>query len=85
MHGPFGNSEKIAIEIGGHFRPGADRIVKSVVGPVCKAIWPHKTDTHVATICKCDPRNARRYLSGELPIPQVLLVAINIELVCRFE
>jgi hypothetical protein len=54
-----------------------------VVGPVCKVIWPNKTDAYVAAICGCDPRNARRYLSGELPIPAVLLAAINVELVKR--
>lgn len=85
MRTSFGNSDAVAREIGGHFRPGTDKIVKSHVGPVCKAIWPHKTDIYVAEICHCDPRNARRYLSGELPIPAILLVAINAELVRRFE
>lgn len=85
MHGVFGNPAVVAKEIGGQFRPGADRIVRTVVGSVCKAIWPEKTDVHVAAICDCDPRNARRYLSGEIPIPAVLLVAINSELVRRFE
>jgi hypothetical protein len=79
----FGNSEAVTREIGGQFRPDADKIVRTCVGPVCKAIWPAKTDTHIAGIVGCDPRNARRYLSGELPIPAVLLVAINIELTRR--
>ena len=83
MHGPFGNSAVVAREIGGRFRPGVDRYVRSIVGPVCKAIWPEKTDTHVAAVCGCDPRNARRYLSGELPIPAILVVAINVELTRR--
>lgn len=81
----FGNATAVAREIGGHFRPGTDKIVRTVVGAVCKAIWPDKTDVHVASICRCDPRNARRYISGELPIPAPLLVAINNELVRRFE
>lgn len=85
MHGPFGNSEAAAREIGGQFCPAKDRIVKTLVGPICKLCWPENTDAHVATICGCDPRNARRYLSGELPIPAKLLTAINIELVRRFE
>jgi hypothetical protein len=51
---------------------------------VCKAIWgTEKTDATVAVICKCDPRNARRYFKGELPIPSALLTAINIELTRR--
>ena len=77
-----------ATKIEGHLRPGGhatDRIVRTVVGPVCKIIWPDKTDAHVAAICGCDPRNARRYLSGELPLPTLLLVAINVELSKRFD
>lgn len=56
---------------------------ESIVGRVCKAIWTEKPDAAVAVICKCDPRNARRYFKGELPIPSVLLTAINIELTKR--
>lgn len=85
MHGSFGNPEAVAREIGGRFTPGSDRIVKTVVGAVCRAIWPDKTDAQVATICGCDPRNARRYMSGEIPMPSVLLAAINVELTKRFE
>lgn len=54
-----------------------------LVGPVCKAIWPVKTDAHVAAICGCDPRNARRYMSGEIPIPSILLAAINVKITKR--
>lgn len=79
MHGRvFGNSEIIAKEIGGQFRPGKDEIVLSVVGAVCKAIWKDKTDFAIAEICSCDPRNARRYMSGELPPPPKLLIAVQI-------
>lgn len=85
MEGSFGNPNVVAREIDGHFRPGKDRIVKSCVGAVCKAIWPGKTDAEVALVCGCDPRNARRYMSGELPIPSKLLIAINIKLGERFE
>lgn len=85
MEGSFGNPSKITKEIGGQFTLGKDRIVRTVVGAVCKAIWPFKTDVEVADICGCDPRNARRIISGELPIPSKLIVAINIELVRRFE
>jgi hypothetical protein len=85
MRSSFGNPAAVASEIGGHPCPGKDRIVRTLVGPVCKVIWPGKTDVEVALICDCDPRNARRYLSGELPIPSILLAAINIELVKRLE
>lgn len=85
MRALVGNPVGVATEIGGHFKPGTDRIVRTLVGPVCKVIWPGKTDVEIALICGCDPRNARRYLSGELPIPAVLLAAINVELVKRFE
>lgn len=85
MEGSFGNRRVVATEIGGHFRAGTDRIVKTCVGAVCKAIWPDKTDVEVAVVCGCDPRNARRYMSGELPIPSKLLIAINVKLGERFE
>jgi hypothetical protein len=85
MRAVFGNEVAVATEIGGHFRPGTDRIVRTLVGPVCRVIWPDKTDANIAVICGCDPRNARRYMSGELPIPAVLLAAISVELVKRFE
>lgn len=88
MKAVFGNAIATAKEIDGHFdpsKPRKDIIVRTLVGPVCRAIWPDKTDANVAVICRCDPRNARRYLSGELPIPAALLAAINVELVKRFE
>lgn len=80
MRATCGNLGSVAAEIGGQFRPGTDRFVRRPVGAVCKALWPIKTDAEVATIVGCDPRNARRYLSGELSIPAKLLTAINIEL-----
>lgn len=83
MRASFGNSAVVATEIGGRFRPTKDRYVRTLVGPVCKVIWPEKTDAEVAVICGCDPRNARRYFNGELPLPAVLLAAINAKLVER--
>jgi hypothetical protein len=86
MRAVFGNPQAVAREIGGHFCPSdksADEYVQSPVGPVCKVLWPEKTDVKIAVICKCDPRNARRYMSGELPIPAVLLTAINVRLTER--
>lgn len=72
-----------AAKIEGRISAGPDIFVRSLVGPVCKVIWPEKTDAHVAAICGCDPRNARRYMSGEIPIPSILLTAINIEIIRR--
>lgn len=86
MRSVFGNADAVAREIGGRFCPsgkGEDEYVQSPVGPVCRVLWPEKTDANVAAICGCDPRNARRYLSGELPIPEVLIAAINVRLVQR--
>ena len=72
-----------AAKIEGRIASGADIFVQSLVGPVCKVLWPDKTDAHVAAICGCDPRNARRYMSGEITIPAILLTAINIRLTER--
>lgn len=86
MHGTWQKGSEVSREIGGHIEPTAknqDKIVRTLVGPVCRVIWPEKTDAQIAVICSCDPRNGRRYLSGELPIPAVLLAAINAELVKR--
>lgn len=81
MHGTLRAEVAGAIKIDGHLSPGRDKNVPHIVGEVCKAIWKGKTDAKVAAICDCDPRNARRYFKGELPIPSVLLVAINNKLV----
>jgi hypothetical protein len=83
MHGTIQRRVEEARKIEGRIASGADIFVQSPVGPVCKALWPDKTDAHVAAICGCDPRNARRYLSGEITIPAILLTAINIKLTAR--
>lgn len=72
-----------ASKIEGQIKSGADRFVQSPVGPVCKVLWPDCTDAHVAAICGCDPRSARRYMAGEIPIPAILLAAINTEITKR--
>lgn len=74
-----------AAKIEGHLRQGRTEMSQSPVGAVCKVLWPPplKTDVEVGLICGCDPRNARRYMSGEIPLPSVLLAAINIELTKR--
>lgn len=69
MHGAFGNPDVVATEIGGQFRPGKDRIVRRLFGPIAKVIWPHNTEAHVATVAKCDVRTARRWISGEFDAP----------------
>jgi hypothetical protein len=65
MHGVFGNPAVVAKEIGGQFRPGTDRIVQNLFGPIAKIVWPHDTEAFVATIAKVDVRTARRWLAGE--------------------
>lgn len=72
-----------AAKIEGRISTGADISVRSPVGAVCKALWPDKPDIEVAIICGCDPRNARRYMSGEIPIPSILAAAILTELTRR--
>lgn len=72
-----------AAKIEGRISTGADIFVQSPVGAVCRALWPGKTDVEVAIICGCDPRNARRYMAGEIPIPSILLAAINVALTKR--
>jgi hypothetical protein len=83
MHGTLQKRVDEARKIEGRIATGADRFVQSLVGPVCRAIWPDKTDAHVAAICGCDPRNARRYMSGEIPMPAILLAAINTKITAR--
>ena len=72
-----------AAKIEGRIASGADTFVQSPVGAVCRALWPVKTDAQIATICGCDPRNARRYMSGEIPIPSILVAAIVVGLTKR--
>ncbi len=76
MRAPFGNSEIVTREIGGHFRPGTDKIVSRKFGLVAKALWPDKTAFHVAAICKCEERHAKRYIDGEYPVPYAMLRAV---------
>lgn len=83
MRSVFGNPVGVATEIDGLFKPLTDKFVQPLAGPVCKAIWPEKTDVHIAAICGCDPRNARRYMSGELPIPAILVAAIVVAITKR--
>lgn len=72
-----------ASKIEGRIVSGTDRFVQSLVGPVCKVLWPDCTDAHVAAVCGCDPRSARRYMSGEIPIPSILLAAITVKIAER--
>jgi len=83
MRGALQKRVDEARKIEGQISAGTDRFVQSLVGPVCRAIWPDKTDAHVAAICGCDPRNARRYMSGEIPLPSILLATINVKLTQR--
>lgn len=65
MHGAFGNSSTVATEIGGQFRPGVDKIVQPLFGPVAKVVWPNDTEAFIAAIAKVDVRTARRWLAGD--------------------
>jgi hypothetical protein len=76
MHGSFGNPEIVAREIGGHFRPGKDKIVAPRYWVVfAKQIFPEKTALHIAMIVhgkdatESHMRAAQRWLSGEFDPP----------------
>lgn len=83
MRSPFGNPVAVATEIDGQFRPDTDKIVRRKFGAVAKAIWPDKTDIEIAAIADCDPRTARRYLSGEFEAPAIVIAAIIVEITKR--
>ena len=72
MRSPWGNARQVEKEIGGRFLAGQDKIVRPLFGPMAKLCWPINTDAHIATIAKCDPRTARRYLSGEIDPPGIV-------------
>lgn len=63
-------------EIGGHFRPGVDKIVRRKFGAVAKVLWPVSTDACLATIAKVDVRTARRWISGEFEPPFCIVQAV---------
>ncbi|HZP77550.1 MAG TPA: hypothetical protein VFB45_15505 [Pseudolabrys sp.] len=77
MRAPFGNSEFVANEIGGRFRPGEDEIVRPLFGPVCKVIWPVNTDAEIAAIAGCDVRTARRWLAHESDADPIVYVEMQ--------
>lgn len=77
MRTQFGNSVAVAREIQGQFRPERDKIVTRSFGVIARALWPDKTAAHVASICRCDERQAKRYLSGEYPVPYLMLRHVN--------
>jgi len=76
MRAPWGNSATVASEIGGRFNAGKDKIVRPLFGPIAKVIWPSNTDAHIATVARCDPRTARRYISGEIEAPPIVWATI---------
>lgn len=73
----FGNSDVVAREIQGKFRPGQDKIVLRKFGVVARALWPDKTAENVALIADCDVRQAKRYIAGEYPVPYIVLRHVN--------
>lgn len=49
---------------------------KNKFGAVAKAIWPHKTAAHLATIAGANERTATRWLSGESEPPNCIVLAV---------
>lgn len=78
---PFGVASAIEIERRKQVCP--DKIVRPMVGPVCKVLWPFKTAAHVATIIDSSERHASRILSGEFEAPGLLISAIVVEITRR--
>lgn len=76
-HELFGNPDSVTREIGGQFRPGRDKIVTRKFGIMARALWPDKTAWHVAVICGCDERQAKRFIAGEYPVPYIMLRHLN--------
>lgn len=73
MRSPFGNSEAVAREIQGHFRPERDVLVPPrKFGVIARALFSEKAAFHISAICKCSERQAKRYLSGEDPAPWIM-------------
>lgn len=83
MQGPFGNPEIVATEIQGRFTPGRDVLVIPRFAVVARALWPHKTAAHLATIADRDERTAKRWLSGEFEPPNCIIAAIIVEITKR--
>lgn len=77
MHGQFGNPRAVEREIQGQFSPSRDKIVTRKFGIVAKALWPEKTAFYIAEVCNCDERQAKRYLTGEYPVPYIMVRRIN--------
>lgn len=78
---PFGVASAIEIERRKQTCP--DKIVRPMVGPVCKVLWPFKTAAHVATIIGSTERHASRIIAGEFEAPGSLIAAIIVEITRR--
>jgi hypothetical protein len=79
MHTVYEERGLDARKISGQFRPGTDKIVRRLFGPIAKVVWPHNTEAYVATVAKCDVRSARRWISGEINAPAKVWAAIFTE------
>lgn len=67
---------RAAAKIDGQFSPGLDKIVRGCVfGATARAIWDFP-DAVIAQIANCNPRTARRYLSGEQDPPPIVITAM---------
>lgn len=84
MRASFGNSESVANEIWGRFRPGRDKIVPppKYVG-VFKFLWPINTAAHIAAIAGKDERTGKRWLAGEFEPDACVFVAALTEMLKR--
>lgn len=83
MRSIFGNSEIVATELQGQFRPGRDKIVTRKFGAVARVLWPEKTAAHVASIAGSDERTAKRWLAGEFEPPGIVIAAVIVEITKR--
>jgi len=72
MRAGCGEFSTVATEIGGQFRPGTDKIVRPLFGPVAKVVWLGNTDACIAAIADADVRTARRWISGEFDAPPIV-------------
>lgn len=76
MRSPFGNADAVAREIGGSFRPGVDKIVRTKFPEWARAVYgDFKVAEQIAADADVDVRTARRWLACEYD-PSIGLVTV---------